>query len=86
MDVVLIFFLLIGLVGLATIFIVGFSMVVETKKTRKEIIKIGNLIKTTNTALIHQTSKLEILDRQLRIIGSTLVPEKYKRKAPRNPN
>ena len=86
MDVVLLFFLLIGLIGLATLFIIGFSIVVETKKTRKEIIKIGNLIKTTNTALLHQTSKLELLDRQLRIIGSTLVPEKYKRKAPRNPN
>jgi len=80
MDLVFLLFLIIGYVSMAVIIIIGFSLVLEVKKTRKTVTKLMHLINQSNTTLIHQTSKLEILDRQLRIIGSKLVPEKYKRR------
>jgi hypothetical protein len=83
MDLFLLLFLLIGFVALAVIIILGFSLVLEVKKTRKTVTKLIHLINQSNTTLIHQTSKLDIIDRQLRIIGSKLVPEKYKRRTAR---
>ena len=81
MDLFLFLFLIIGYVALAVIIIIGISLVLEVKKTRKTVTKLIHLVNQSNTTLIHQTSKLDIIDRQLRIIGSKLVPEKYKRRA-----
>ena len=83
MDLFLFLFLIIGYVALAVIIIIGISLVLEVKKTRNTVTKLIHLINQSNTTLIHQTSKLDIIDRQLRIIGSKLVPEKYKRRAAR---
>ena len=81
MDIVGFFFLILGYIALGVILIIGVSLVVEVKKTRTEIVKFIHLMNQMNTTLIHQTSKFEIMDRQLRIIGSKLVPEKYRRKS-----
>jgi hypothetical protein len=78
-------FLVVGFIAFAMFLIALSALVVEVKKIKKEIAKISFLINQTNMNLIHQTSKLEILDKQLRIIGIKLVPEKYKKKAAYNP-
>ena len=85
MDIFLFLFLVTGCIALALILIVGYSLVVQVKKTRKEILNLLHVFKETNTNLIQQTSKLEILDKQLRIIGSKLVPEMYKQRTSRRP-
>ena len=84
MDTVLLLFLVVGFVGFVMFLIALSALVVEVKKIKKEVVKISYLINQTNMNLIHQTSKLEILDKQLRIIGIKLVPEKYKKKAAQN--
>ncbi|MGD8972353.1 MAG: hypothetical protein PVJ56_03565, partial [Desulfobacterales bacterium] len=81
MDIVVFIFLIFGYLALGVILIIGFSLVVEVKKTRKQIVKFIELMNQMNTTLVHHTSKFEILDRQLRIIGSKLVPEKYRSKS-----
>ena len=60
MDILLFLFLVIGCTALALILIVGYSLVVQVRKTRKEIVKLLHVFKETHTNLIHQTSKLEI--------------------------
>jgi hypothetical protein len=84
MDTVLLLFLFLGFFALVMFLVALSALVIEVKKIKKEIVKISYLINQTNMNLIHQTSKLEILDKQLRIIGIKLVPERYKKKAPQN--
>jgi len=81
MDIVAFILLILGYIALGVILIIGFSLVVEVKKTRTEIVRFIQLMNQTNTTLIHHTSKFEIMDRQLRIIGAKLVPEKYRSKS-----
>ena len=81
MDIVVFIFLIFGYLALGVILIIGFSLVVEVKKTRTQIFNFIELMNQMNTTLVYQTSKFEMLDRQLRIIGSKLVPEKYRSKS-----
>jgi hypothetical protein len=81
MDTVLLLFLFLGFFALVMFLVALSALVIEVKTIKKEIVKISYLINQTNMNLIHQTSKLEILDKQLRIIGIKLVPERYKKKA-----
>lgn len=81
MDIVVFILLILGYIALGVILIIGFSLVVQVKKTRTEIVRFIQLMNQMNTTLIHHTSKFEVMDRQLRIIGSKLVPEKYRSKS-----
>ena len=52
----------------------------ELKKGRKEIYKIRISINQMNTSLVHQTSKIVMMNKHLAIIGSKLAPGFYKKR------
>ena len=84
MDAVLMLFLIIGTIALATIPIFSIFIFSEVKKVRKEIVKIEHIINKVNTSVLHQTSKIKILNKHLGIIGSKLAPDRYTRRSKRN--
>lgn len=80
MDEVLILTLIIGTIALAIIPLFSIFIFSEVKKIRKEINKIEFSINQMNTSIIHQTSKIETLNKHLGVIGSKIAPEKYKKR------
>ena len=84
MDAVLMLFLIIGTIALATIPIFSIFIYSEVKKIRKEIVKMEFIINKVNTSILHQTSKTKILDKHLGIIGSKVAPDRYTRRSKRN--
>ena len=80
MDAVLVLIILIWSMGLAIIPVFCFFIFSEVKKIRKEMVKIEFSINQMKFSLAHQTSKNELMNKHLEIIGSKIAPERYKRR------
>ena len=83
MDAALIMILIVGTIALATIPLFSIFIFSEVKKIGKEIVKIQFSINQMNTSLIHQTSRIDILNKHMGIIGSKVAPENYKKRPKR---
>ena len=78
MDVDLIWILIICGIVLTTIPLLCVFIFSELKKIRLEMVKIEFSINQMKSSLAHQTSKLEMMNKHLAIIGSKAAPERYK--------
>lgn len=78
MDVDLIWILIICGIVLTTIPLLCVFIFFELKKIRLEMVKIEFSINQMKSSLAHQTSKLEMMNKHLAIIGSKAAPERYK--------
>jgi hypothetical protein len=78
-DEDLIWILIICGIVLTTIPLLCFSIFSEVKKIRQEMVKIEFSINQMKSSLAHQTSKLEMMNKHLAIIGSKAAPERYKK-------
>jgi len=65
---------------LTTIPLFCFFIFSEVKKIRQEMVKMEFSINQMKSSLAHQTSKLEMMNKHLAIIGSKAAPEKYKKR------
>lgn len=75
----LIWILIIGGIVLTAIPLLCFFIYTEVKKIKQEMVKIEFSINQMKSTLAHQTSKLEMMNKHLAIIGSKTAPEKYKK-------
>jgi hypothetical protein len=66
---------------LVTIPVFCFFIFSEVKKIRQEMVKIELSINMMKANLAHQTSKIELMNKHLGIIGSKMAPERYKRRS-----
>ena len=80
MAVDLIWILIICGIVLTTIPLFCFFIFSEVKKIRQEMLKIEFSINQMKSSLAHQTSKLEMMNKHLAIIGSKAAPERYKKR------
>ena len=79
MDADLIWVIIICGIILTAITLLCFFIYSEVKKIRQEMVKIEFSINQMKSSLAHQTSKLEMVNKHLAIIGSKAAPEKYKK-------
>ena len=83
MDVDLKWILIICGIVLTIIPLFCFFIFSEVKKIRQEMVKIEFSINQMKSSLAHQTSKLEMMNKHLAIMGSKAAPEKYKKRPSR---
>ena len=79
----LIWILIICGIVLAAILLLCCFIFSEVKKIRQEMVKLEFSINQMKSSLAHQTSKLEMMNKHLAIMGSKAAPEKYKKRPSR---
>ena len=80
MDLDLKWILIICGIVLAAIPLLCFFIFSEVKKIRQEMVKTEFSINQMKSSLAHQTSKFELMNKHLAIIGSKAAPERYKKR------
>lgn len=78
-DALMVFLLICGL-ALLLIPVFFCLLYAEVKKIRKEMENIKNSIFQMNSNVLHQISKIIVMNKHLAIIGSKLSPGNYRRK------